>query len=78
MYAAVLYKYTALAVDKIKRLVAQGLNARELKGLNDDGFFGYARRLRTELLNRRERIVNFGRGQVNDELKRQRAGAEAD
>lgn len=71
MYAAVLYRYTALAVEKIRRLVAEGLDAREIPGLNDDGFFGYGRRLRGELMNRRERIANFGRGQVNEELKRQ-------
>ena len=76
MYAAVLHKFTALAVERIRKLVGAGLDARELMGLNEDGFFGYARRLRAELLNRRERIVNFGRGQVNEELKRQR-GDEA-
>jgi hypothetical protein len=28
--------------------------------------------LRSDLLNIRERIANFGRGQVNEEMKRQR------
>ena len=76
MYAAVLYKFTALAVEKMRRLIGAGLDAREMLGLNGDGFFGYGRRLKTELLNRRERMMNFGRGQVNDELKRQRAVSE--
>jgi len=71
MYAATLYKFTALAVERIAKMVASGMDARELAGLNEDGFFGYGRRLRAELLNRRERIANFGRGQVNEELKRQ-------
>lgn len=75
MYAAVLHKYTALAVEKMSKLIAAGMSARELKGLNEDGFFGYGRRLKADLLNRRERIVNFGRGQVNEEIKRQRDGA---
>jgi len=76
MYAATIHKFTALAVEKIKRMVADGLDAKQLQGLNEDGFFGYGRRLRAELLNRRERIMNFGRGQVNEELKRQ-GGADA-
>ena len=71
MYAAVLHKYTALAAGKIRKMVAAGLDAREVPGMNSDGFFGYGRKLRGELLNRRERIANFGRGQVNEELKRQ-------
>ena len=72
MDAAIMYRYTGLAVDKIRRLTAQGLSPLQVKGLNDDGFFGYARRIKADLLNHRERIVNFGRGQVNEELKRQR------
>jgi len=72
MSAAVLHKYTALAVEKLRKMVAAGLSATELAGLNEDGFFGYGRRLKVELLNRRERIMHFGRGQVNEELKRQR------
>lgn len=71
MYAATIHKFTALAVEKIKSMVAEGLDAKELMGLNEDGFFGYGRRFRAELLNRRERIMNFGRGQVNEEIKRQ-------
>lgn len=71
MYAAVLHKYTARAVEKIGKLVAAGLDAHELMGLNSDGFFGMARRLRADLINRRERIVHFGRLQVADEIKRQ-------
>jgi hypothetical protein len=76
MYAATLHKYTALAVEKIKSLVTAGLDASQIGGLNDDGFFGYGRRLRADLINRRERIANFGRGQVNQELKRQSAGGD--
>ena len=71
MYAAAIHKFTALAVAKIRRLVAAGMSAQELGAMNEDGFFGFGRRLRGELVNRRERIANFGRGQVNDELKRQ-------
>jgi hypothetical protein len=71
MYSAVLYKFTALAVEKIGSMVAEGLSPTELMGVNEDGFFGFGRRLRAELLNRRERIANFGRGQVNEEIKRQ-------
>jgi hypothetical protein len=76
MYAATIHRYQALAIDRIRKMVAAGLDARELQGLNEDGFFGFGRRLRAELLNRRERIANFGRGQVTDELKRQRGEAE--
>lgn len=71
MYAAVLFKYTALAVEKIRKMVAAGLSAQELSGMNEDGFFGFGRRLRAELVNRRDRIVNFGRSQVTQEIKRQ-------
>jgi hypothetical protein len=71
MYAAVCHKYTALAVEKIGKMVAAGLSAKELAGMNEDGFFGYGRRFRAELLNRRDRMANFGRGQVNEEIKRQ-------
>jgi len=71
MYSATLYKFTALAVDKIGKMVAAGLSAKEMADMNEDGFFGYGKRLRAELLNRRERIANFGRGQVNEEIKRQ-------
>lgn len=74
MYAAVLHKYTALAVDKIRKMVAVGLSAEELAGVNEDGFFGFGRRIRSDLLNRRERIMHFGRMQVNDEIRRQTDG----
>ena len=76
MYAAVIYKFTALAVDKIAKMVAEGLSPKELMGVNEDGFFGFGRRLKAELLNRRERIANFGRGQVNEEIKRQLDGPD--
>jgi len=72
MYAAVLHKYTALAVEKIRKLVEQGLDAKELMGLNDDGFFGFGKRLKADLINRREAMMHFGRMQVEEELRRQK------
>lgn len=77
MHAAIFHKYTALAVEKIRKMVAVGLSARELLAMNEDGWFGFGRRIRTELLNARERAMNFGRGQVNDELKRQEGSQDA-
>ncbi len=71
MDAAIMYKHTAQAIERIRKHVAKGLDPRKIKGLNKDGFFGIGRRIRADLLNNRERIMQFGRGQVNDEIKRQ-------
>jgi hypothetical protein len=76
LYAAIIHKYTALAVDRIARRVAEGASAKELAELNEDGFFGYARRMRADLLNARDRTKEFGRGQVNQEIKRQMGGEQ--
>lgn len=71
LYAARLYEFQDMAIRKVKRLIAEGASEKAVRDANADGFFGYNSRAKAELFNLRDRIASFGRGQVNDEIKRQ-------
>lgn len=71
LYASRLYEYQDMAIRRIRKLVAEGAGLNKIVELNQDGFFGYGKRAKSELVDLRERIADFGRGQVQDEIKRQ-------
>lgn len=62
-----------MKIDEIReRLTAEGPEGILAGGLNLDRIG----ELKNDLVNRRGRIANFGRGQVNQELKRQQRRSE--
>ena len=68
-YSASILRWQDMKIDQIReRLLTEGPEGILSGGLN----LGALGELRNDLVNRRSRIANFGRGQVNQELKRQR------
>lgn len=68
-YAERLHRWQQTAIEKIHRAVALDGSRVLTSGLN---LYGAIPELRNDLLNIRSGISNFGRGQVNEELKRQK------
>lgn len=71
-YAERLHRWQEMARDKIRRRV-QFDGARAVLD-NGTGLGSSIMELGNDLINIRTRIMNFGRGQVNEELKRQEGG----
>lgn len=67
-YAERLHRWQDATIARITRKIRVESEDVLRSGL---GLFGSTPELRSELLNIRTRIANFGRGQLNEELKRQ-------
>lgn len=68
-YAERLHRWQAMAIEKIAQVAKTTPPEILLKaGL---GINGSLRELSNDLLNIRTRIANFGRGQLNEEIRRQ-------
>ena len=76
MYAAAFFKFQSKEIDRISRLVREGVSVAELLGKQKDTLFGFRRPLKNELLNNLTQTRNFGMGQVRDELDRQHSSSE--
>ena len=68
-YAERLHRWQEMAIQRIAEVARK--TAPEILATAGLGIRGSLGELSNDLINLRNRIANFGRGQVNEELKRQ-------
>jgi ABC-type microcin C transport system permease subunit YejB len=72
MLAQILHEFQTKEIERIGKLIAAGLDSADILK-NPQRLFGFYRQARLRYLEMLTRVGNFGRGQVNAELKRQGA-----
>lgn len=71
-YAGVMFKYEAKEIERIERLVKEGLDPVDIVGDDKGALFGFRRQARNDLINNMNQTKNFGAAQVKKELGRQK------
>jgi hypothetical protein len=72
MLAQTLHEYQIKEIERIGKMIAQGLDSADIVR-EPQRLFGFYTAARSRYLDLLRRVGNFGRGQVNAELKRQGA-----
>lgn len=73
MYRAALFEYQMKEIGILSKKIKEGLDIREVLRSDSSKIWTFRNKLRNRLLEIMTRTMNFGRGQVQDELKRQQA-----